>query len=122
MPSLRTCWKSTRTELCCTTSTSLEHGTSGSQQCAVRLFGERGSGLDTAFLRDGGVRPAPQETPKTQPQAYIVNTDPHHQPGEHWLALWTQGNVCEVMDSYALPMEKYEQATPLRDWIVQHWK
>ena len=26
------------------------------------------------------------------------------------------------MDSYALPMEKYEQATPLRDWIVQHWK
>ena len=38
------------------------------------------------------------------------------------MALWTQGYVCEVLDSYALPMEKYEQANPLRDWIVQHWK
>ena len=26
------------------------------------------------------------------------------------------------MDSYALPMETYEQAAPLREWIVKHWK
>ena len=45
-----------------------------------------------------------------------------NEPGEHWLALWTHGNVCEVLDSYALPLEKYEQATPLREWIIQHWK
>ena len=39
-----------------------------------------------------------------------MNTDPHDQPGQHWLALWTYQNVCEVMDSYALPLERYEQA------------
>ena len=26
------------------------------------------------------------------------------------------------MDSYALHLERYEQAAPLRDWIVQYWK
>ena len=51
-----------------------------------------------------------------------MNTDPRDQPDQHWLALWTYQNVCEVMDSYALPLERYEQATPLRDWIVRHWK
>ena len=45
---------------------------------------------------------------------YIVNTDPHNRPGRHWLALWTHsGNVCEVMDSYALPLESYETTEPL---------
>ena len=29
----------------------------------------------------------------TKPKGYIVNTDPHDQPGQHWIALWTQGNV-----------------------------
>ena len=28
---------------------------------------------------------------------YIVNTDPEGKPGEHWIALWTENNVCEVM-------------------------
>ena len=35
--------------------------------------------------------------------AYIVNTDPEGQPGEHWLAIWTRHQVCEVFDSYGLP-------------------
>ena len=35
-------------------------------------------------------------------RAYIVNTDPAGEPGEHWLALWTQGDVCQVFDSYGL--------------------
>ena len=64
----------------------------------------------------------PKSPVKKRPQGYIVNTDPHDQPGQHWLAVWTDQNVCEVMDSYALPLERYEQATPLREWIVQHWK
>ena len=64
----------------------------------------------------------PKRPVKTQRQGYIVNTDPHDQPGQHWLAVWTEGNVCEVLDSYALPMDTYVQAAPLRDWIVQHWK
>ena len=40
------------------------------------------------------------------PTAYVVNTDPHDQPGKHWIALWTQDNVCEILDSYALPLEE----------------
>jgi len=64
----------------------------------------------------------PKSPVKTTPQGYIVNTHPHDQPGQHWLAVWTDGNVCEVLDSYALPLETYQQATPLRDWIVKHWK
>ena len=64
----------------------------------------------------------PKRPVKTMSQGYIVNTDPHDQPGQHWLAVWTEGNVCEVLDSYALPMDTYVQAAPFQDWIVQHWK
>ena len=59
---------------------------------------------------------------KKTPRGYIVNTDPHDQPDQHWLALWTYQKVCEMMDSYALPLERYEQATSLRDWVVRHRK
>ena len=64
----------------------------------------------------------PKAPDKKTPRRYIVNTDPHDQPGQHWLAIWTCQNVCEVMYSYALPLERYEQVTPLREWIVRHWK
>ena len=63
----------------------------------------------------------PKHSDKSRPRGYIVNTDPHDQPGQHWIALWTQNNVCEVMDSYALPLDYYSQAQPLRDWLTQ-WK
>ena len=53
---------------------------------------------------------------------YIVNTDPEGKPGEHWIALWLENNVCEVMDSYGLPLEWYPYTQPLIDWITQHWK
>ena len=59
--------------------------------------------------------------PNRSPRSYIVNTDPHDQPGQHWLGLWTYNNVCEVMDSYALPLESYEEQ-PLIDWIEKYWK
>ena len=32
----------------------------------------------------------PKRPVKTQRQGYIVNTDPHDQPGQHWLAVWTE--------------------------------
>jgi len=64
----------------------------------------------------------PKKPDKKAPRACIVNTDPHDQPGQHWLALWTYQNVCEVMDSYALPLERYEQATPLREYVVTNGK
>lgn len=60
--------------------------------------------------------------PSRVPCGYIVNTDPHDQPGRHWLGVWTDGNVCEVMDSFALPLENYETTQPLQEWIVKHWK
>ena len=63
----------------------------------------------------------PKHSDKSRPHSYIVNTDPHDKPGQHWIALWTQNNVCEVMDSYALPLDYYSQAQPLRDWLTQ-WK
>jgi len=59
---------------------------------------------------------------KTQPRAYIVNTDPEDKPGQHWIALWTENNVREVMDSYGLPLDTYPQAKPLKDWVMTQWK
>jgi len=57
--------------------------------------------------------------------AYIVNTDPAGQPGQHWIAVWLENNLCEVMDSYGLPLEWYRTTRPLIDWITtldkRHW-
>ena len=65
----------------------------------------------------------PSRPIKKEPRGYIVNTDPHYRGGRHWLALWTHsGNVCEVMDSYALPLESYETTEPLQDWLKSQWK
>ena len=60
----------------------------------------------------------PRRSIKKEPRGYIVNTDPHDRLGRHWLALWTHSeNVCEVMDSYALPLESHETTEPLQDWL-----
>ena len=53
---------------------------------------------------------------------YIVNTDPQNQLGRHWIALWTQNNVCELMGSYALPLKTYLSSRPLQEWLDRHWK
>ena len=54
---------------------------------------------------------------------YTVNTDPHDRPRRHWIALWTTPeNVCEIFDSYALPLQVYETTQPLMDWINTLWK
>ena len=57
---------------------------------------------------------------KKRVNAFIVNTDPASQPGEHWLALWTEGTTCEVFDSYGLPLSTYKNPT-LQAWLSQ-WK
>ena len=64
----------------------------------------------------------PRRPRKDVPVGYIVNTDPHDMPGKHWIALWTHGQVCEVMDSYALPLRTYETTAPLEKWLRDHWK
>ena len=56
------------------------------------------------------------------PTAYIVNTDPHDKPGKHWIALWTHDNVCEILDSYALPLQEYKTTDPLIEWLDRHYK
>lgn len=64
----------------------------------------------------------PKRPDKNKPRGYIVNTDPRELPGRHWIALWTKDNLCEVMDSYALPLDVYETAQPLQHWLTKHWK
>ena len=57
-----------------------------------------------------GVYPAdqlPRSPPTSVRTAYIVNTDPAGEPGQHWLGLWTEQNKCEVFDSYGLPLHVY---------------
>lgn len=51
-------------------------------------------------------------------RGYIVKTD---EEGKHWISVWTKGNVCEVMDSYGLPVENYG-AKPLEEWRLNQWK
>ena len=55
---------------------------------------------------------------KTRVNAYIVNTHPAGQPGEHWLAIWTHHNICEVFDSYGLPLASYQNPS-LHRWLNQ---
>ena len=70
-----------------------------------------------------GTHPAdklPRNPVKAVSTGYIVNTDPAGKPGEHWLAIWTKGNVCEVFDSYGLPLTTYSDPE-LQKWFSQ-WK
>lgn len=70
-----------------------------------------------------GVFPAdqlPRHPFHTTRAAYIVNTYPAGEPGQHWLALWTEKNECEVFDSYGLPLHVYTNPD-LHAWWAQ-WK
>ena len=62
----------------------------------------------------------PKSPWKTSTAAYIVNTDPHDKPGKHWLGMWVDNGVCEIMDSYSMPLGYYE-SKPLEKWTKQ-WK
>lgn len=37
----------------------------------------------------------------------VANTDPHDRPGEHWVALVFDNNVCEYFDPYGMSLEAY---------------
>ena len=69
-----------------------------------------------------GTYPADQlpRHPKRVSTGYIVNTDPAGEPGEHWLGIWTKGNVREVFDSFGLPLSTYKDPD-LQRWFKQ-WK
>ena len=85
----------------------------------------RALALDDPQLRRvfQGVYPAdklPPSPPQTVRAAYIVNTDPAGEPGQHWLGMWTEQNKCEIFDSYGLPLHVYKNPE-LHKWWSQ-WK
>ena len=51
-----------------------------------------------------------------------MNTDAHDEPGRHWIGLWSEGNVCEIMDSYGLSLDMYRTAGPIMEWLDCHFK
>ena len=57
---------------------------------------------------------------KKRVNAYIVDTDPAGEPGEHCVAIWTRLGVCEVFYSYGLHLSSYTNPT-LQAWFKQ-WK
>ena len=78
--------------------------------------------LSQVFYRTVPCDKLPSLVLKESPTAYIVNTDPDHEPGRHWIALWTEGNVCQVMDSYGVSLDVYGTADPIKEWIKRHFK
>lgn len=73
----------------------------------------------------GGTRACdrlPSTLSKQEKKAYIVNTDPHDKPGTHWLAIWTEENYCEMMDSFALSFDIHPESMPLQQWIQRHFE
>jgi len=66
-----------------------------------------------------GVYAADRLPRKVSEGGYIVNTDPHDKPGQHWLALWVDApSHCEVFDSYGLPLLFYKEPS-LHQWWNQ---
>ena len=54
-------------------------------------------------------------------QAHILNTHPGHKPGEHWIAVWTYDDSCELLDSYGLDLHSYQYLAPFIVWL-NRWK
>ena len=50
-------------------------------------------------------------------RAYIVNTYPVEKPGERWIAVWTEHDSCEILDSYGLDLTTYEFLTQFIVWL-----
>lgn len=60
----------------------------------------------------------PREIPKRRSYCFIVNTDPGHLPGKHWIAVHVSANgYAEVFDSFArLP------PLLLQKWLIKYCK
>ena len=44
----------------------------------------------------------------------VINSDPHHKPGRHWLAYFQTPRICEFFDSMGRPMSTYPL---ICDWL-----
>ena len=98
------------------------HGVCGAQRYRVASLGLGRSSITTCVSRLVPRRPTTSITPPPQTvrAAYIVNTDPAGEPGQHWLGLWTEQNKCEIFDTYGLPLLVYTNPE-LHQWWSQ-WK
>jgi hypothetical protein len=64
--------------------------------------------LGHVLIRDlgssfGGVYPRYLLTQTLDQKAIVINTDPHDQPGGHWVCVYLNSPVVEYFDSYGLP-------------------
>ena len=64
----------------------------------------------------------PATISKEGKKAFIVNTDPQSKPGRHWIALWIDGDTCELLDSFSLSLKVYPDSGPLQQWLKRHFK
>lgn len=68
-----------------------------------------GTDLNTIGRREFGSAWAgvsPQDRVKLKPHSYyIVNTDTHDKPGQHWMAVYTTRKHAYVYDSYGRPVK-----------------
>lgn len=53
---------------------------------------------------------------------YIVNIDFFDEFGIYWILLWIEGNVCEIMDSYAVFFNVYGIVEFLKEWMNRYFK
>lgn len=71
--------------------------------------------LELVFFGTVPCNKLPNYPDKLKPTGYFVNRDPHYLPRKHWIALRTDGETCEVMDSYALTLRTHGTTDPLVD-------
>ena len=54
------------------------------------------------------------DIPKDKTVAYIVNTDPAHKPGQHWVAFYITKKTVYYFDSYGLPPKGFRKVMNTR--------
>lgn len=55
--------------------------------------------------------------PKKMTAAYVVNTHPHHKPGEHWVVFYYTPSCLYYFDSYGLPAKGFTKLLRARKKI-----
>lgn len=85
----------------------------------LNVLGSGDEPLKPYFVGTMGCDQLPTTPERVEPRAYIVNTDPSHLPGEHWLGIWTENDTCEIMESYGVPLTYFENIDPLIMWLNQ---
>ena len=80
----------------------------------LKALAERDDYLSDKFLGVFAADRVPRQAITNK--GFIINTDPHNKPGQHWLGAWVKGNACKVFDSYGLPLSVYSNPH-LQQWL-----